>query len=353
MASPSSVDVTRLLPQAIPQWPAIGNDPSEHLAHAPEWASVIGRAYGHAPLYLAAEDRAGHRGLLPAFIVRRPLVGPVVTSMPFLDGGGPSGSSDLVEPLITRLLEEAGRAGARHVELRCSHKLTSVTAAPMEHKVNMVLGLPSNPDFAWQRIDRAARSQIRKAERSGLTVDFGGADYVDTFYSIFTSRMRELGSPVHAKAFFTATLDSFGDRARVALVRKGSLPIGGLIALATGNALTVPWASCLSEHLSLCPNMLLYWETIRSACRDGFGRFDFGRSTRDSGTYRFKRQWGAEEQPLFWYTIPVKPGGHPRADAERTPSLDGGLSALVHVWQRLPLSLTRVMGPRVRKYLIQ
>jgi FemAB-related protein (PEP-CTERM system-associated) len=353
MASPSSVDVMRLTPQAIPEWPLPRDRQPEHLAHAPEWASVIGRAYGHAPLYLAAEDRAGQRGLLPAFIVRRPIVGPVVTSMPFLDGGGPSGSSDLVEPLVRRLLDEAGRAGARHVELRCSHKLTIATAAPMEHKVNMVLGLPSNPDLAWQKIDRAARSQIRKAERSGLSVDVGGADYVDTFYSIFTSRMRELGSPVHAKAFFTATVDGFGDRARVALVRKGSLPIGGLIALATDNALTVPWASCLSEHLSLCPNMLLYWETIRTACRDGFGRFDFGRSTRGSGTYKFKRQWGAQEQPLFWYTIPVKPNTQPRAEAAQSPSLDGGLSTFVHLWRHLPLSLTRVMGPRVRKYLIQ
>lgn len=348
MGAPSSVDVMRLAPQAISQWPAIDDHQPEHLAHAPEWAGVILRAYGHSPLYLAAEGRAGRRGLLPAFIVRRPLVGPVVTSMPFLDGGGPSGSSDLVEPLITRLVEEASRAGARHVELRCSHKLTTAAAAPMEHKVNLVLGLPSDPDLVWQRIDRAARSQIRKAERLGLSVDVGGAEYVDTFYSIYASRMRELGSPVHAKGFFTAAVDGFGARARVALVRKGSLPIGGLIALATGNALTVPWASCLSEHLSLCPNMLLYWETIRTACREGFGRFDFGRSTRGSGTYRFKRQWGAEEQPIFWYTIPLKPGPPPRA-----PALDASTNAFVHVWRHLPLALTRVMGPRVRKYLIQ
>jgi FemAB-related protein (PEP-CTERM system-associated) len=346
MASPTSVDVMRLAPQAIPEWPTACDRQSEQLAHAPEWAAVILRAYGHSPLYLGAEDSRGRRGLLPAFIVRRPLVGSVVTSMPFLDGGGPSGSADLIEPLIRRLVEEAGRAGARHVELRCSHKLEIAAASPLEHKVNMVLGLPSDPDLVWQRIDRAARSQIRKAERSGLSVDFGGAEYVDTFYSIFASRMRELGSPVHAKEFFTATMESFGDRARVALVRKGSLPIGGLIALATGGALTVPWASCLSDHLSLCPNMLMYWETIRSACRDGFGRFDFGRSTRGSGTYRFKRQWGAEEEPLFWYSIPVENPG-------RTRSLDASKSTFVQVWRHLPLGLTRRLGPRVRKYLIQ
>jgi FemAB-related protein (PEP-CTERM system-associated) len=346
MGSPTTVDVMRLEPQAIPQWPTVGDPSLEHLAHAPEWADVILRAYGHSPLYLAAEDNAGRRAMLPAFIIKRPLVGPVVTSMPFLDGGGPLGPADLVEPLITRLVEEAGRAGARHVELRCSHKLAIATASPMEHKVNLVLGLPHDPDVVWHRLDRGTRSQIRKAERSGLSVEFGGAEHVDTFYSIFASRMRELGSPVHAKEFFEATVAGFGDRARVAIVRKGSLPIGGLIALATGNALTVPWASCLSEYLSTCPNMLLYWETIRAGCRDGFGRFDFGRSTRGSGTYRFKRQWGAEEQPLFWYTIPVE-------DPARTRSHETSRSTFISVWRHLPLGLTRLLGPCVRKYLIQ
>ena len=67
--------------------------PEPHLAHSAEWAAVIRRAYGHAPLYLAAEDAAGRAGVLPAFVVRRPVGGTVVTSMPFLDGGGPCSSS--------------------------------------------------------------------------------------------------------------------------------------------------------------------------------------------------------------------------------------------------------------------
>jgi CelD/BcsL family acetyltransferase involved in cellulose biosynthesis len=120
-----------------------------------------------------------------------------------------------------------------------------------------------------------------------------------------------------------------------------------LIALATGDTLTVPWASSLTEYRSDCPNMLLYWDTIRAGCRDGFRRFDFGRSTRGSGTYLFKVQWGAEEQPLFWYTIPV---GDAAAHAETS---DAGKETFVRVWRRLPLGLTRRLGPRVRKYLIQ
>src|SRR5439155_74702 len=80
--------------------------------------------------------------------------------------------------------------------------------------------------------------------------------------------------------------------------------------------------TCLKEYFALCPNMLLYWETLRMACMNGFRSFDFGRSSRHSGTYRFKVQWGAREEPLFWYTIPITPGRH-------SPLSKGGPNALL------------------------
>jgi hypothetical protein len=92
--------------------------------------------------------------------------------------------------------------------------------------------------------------------------------------------------------------------------------------------------------------MLLYWETMRAACEEGFRTFDFGRSSRGSGTYRFKRQWGAQEEPLYWYTIPSvrRPGAPPRADRA---------AFLAASWRRLPLAVTRSLGPHIRKYLTQ
>lgn len=343
MSAAPGVQVLHLAPHTLDGWLS-PSDP--HLAHAPQWATVIRQAYGHDPLYFGAEDVSGRRAFLPAFIVRRPLVGPVITSMPFLDGGGPSiGASDLDEPLVGRLVEEARGIGARFVELRCARKL-AIAGEPLEHKVNLVLPLASDTNPVWRGLDQGRRYQIRKAERSGLSVESGGAAHIDAFYSVFASRMRELGSPVHARDFFTSIVNGFADRARVVIVRKGSTPIGGLIALAAGDALTVPWSSCLTEYRSDSPNMLLYWETIRAGCRDGFRRFDFGRSTRGSGTYQFKVQWGAEEKPIFWYTIPV-------ADSARAGTSDSGKATFVRVWRRLPLGLTRRLGPRVRKYLIQ
>jgi hypothetical protein len=47
--------------------------------------------------------------------------------------------------------------------------------------------------------------------------------------------------------------------------------------------------------------MLLYSAVLEFACREGFKEFDFGRSSVDSGTYRFKLQWGAHPRQLYWY----------------------------------------------------
>jgi serine/alanine adding enzyme len=344
-----SVAVRQEIPGTSSTWRRCVHDLRDsNLAHSQEWAAVIQHAYGHEPLYLAADDGSRHSGVLPAFIVRRPLFGTAVTSMPFLDGGGPCCSSTTVETgLVESLISEARRLGARLIELRCSRRL-DISWQPAEHKVNLALPLPSNPDQLWTHFDRSVRNQLRKAERSGLSVDFGGAEKLDAFYSIFAVRMRELGCPVHDRAFFRAIVHEFGAQARVALVRKRETPIGALLALGFRDTLTVPWASCLSEYRSLCSNMLLYWETIRTACVEGFRRFDFGRSSRGSGTYRFKKQWGALESPLFWYTIPL----HGRS---RTVSADdGGVGTfLTRAWRHLPLTLTRGVGPRIRRYLIQ
>jgi FemAB-related protein (PEP-CTERM system-associated) len=336
----------RTVTEAADAWRHTVNDlHGSSLAHAPEWLDVIRRGYGHEPLYLTEDDEPG---VLPAFVVRRPVFGTIVTSMPFLDGGGPCSASPAVtRGLVDRLIAEAGRIGAVAVELRCSARL-AIAAQPLDHKVNLAMPLPEDSDQLWRRLESRMRNHIRKAEKSGLTVVAGGVEHLPAFDEVFAARMRELGSPPHAPRFLRAVVGAFGDRARVLLVRKDRLPIGGLVALRFKDTVTIPWASCLTEYRALAPNTLLYWEAIRSACAQGARRFDFGRSSRGSGTYRFKLQWGAEESPLFWYTLPVS-----RRPVSSASSRGRAAACATEIWRRLPLAVTRRVGPHIRKYLIQ
>src|SRR5947208_12076077 len=105
----SDVRVNRWAPGGPDIWGQVVAGLSQStLAHSPEWFTVVRTAYGHDPLYLSAEDGDGRLGLLPAFVIRRPVVGTVVTSMPFLDAGGPcSSSAALAQALVGRLTGEA------------------------------------------------------------------------------------------------------------------------------------------------------------------------------------------------------------------------------------------------------
>jgi FemAB-related protein (PEP-CTERM system-associated) len=228
--------------------------------------------------------------------------------------------------------------------LRCTQRF-DFDVEPSTEKVNLVLPLPDNPDRLWRGLDAKVRNQVRKAERSGLILEFGGSDGLDGFYGCFAANMRDLGSPVHSRRFFETIFASFGTDARTVLVRHGRMVVGGLVALNFKDRLVVPWASALRQYRALCPNMLMYWGALRRGCEEGFACFEFGRSTRGSGTYDFKRQWGAVEESLFWYTIAL------RGRASALSSDEGRRAIFARLWRRLPLPVSQWVGPRLRRYL--
>src|SRR5262245_16557941 len=150
-----------------------------NVAQSPRWYTAIHQAYGHTPLYLQAENSAGQVAILPSFLIRSRLFGTVVTSMPFLDAGGPCSSSPaLGRLLLASLTEEAAHHGAGILELRCTVP-ADLPVASTGDKVNLFLPLPRDPGHLWGQLNTKVRNQVRKAERSGLIVEFGGSEAMD------------------------------------------------------------------------------------------------------------------------------------------------------------------------------
>ncbi len=154
--------------------------------------------------------------------------------------------------------------------------------------------------------------------------------------------MRDLGSPVHSKRFFADILATFPDRTRLLCVSLGSTPVAASLVIWHGERIEVPWASALRAHNPLCPNVLLYWEMLKFSIERRFERFDFGRSTPHEGTFNFKQQWGAEPQQLYWeYWL-----SEGRSLPDRSPK-NPKFAAVISAWRRLPLAVTRAVGPMI------
>lgn len=319
--------------------------PAAGLYHRYGWARVVQRSYQHPPVYLWARDEAGVRGILPLVLFRGALGGRSLVSLPFLDEGGVCADGETARrALWEAALGVARRERARSVELR-QRDPSGLALQSQGSKVSVVLDLARDPEAMWKRLDAKVRNQVRKATSSGLAPSWCGMEGLDDFYAVFAHNMRDLGSPVHGRRFFAALLEEFAGTARLLIVRDGTQAVAGGVCMVFRDTVLVPWASSLREWRSRCPSNLLYWEVIRSACEKGLRSLDFGRSSRGSGTYKFKMQWGGREQPLHWEGF--APDRRPSmVDAE-----DPRYRWMIRAWQRLPVPLTRAIGPIVRKRL--
>ena len=322
----------------------VSQSPDSGLYHRCGWARVIERSYGHAPFYVWARDASGVHGVLPLVLFRGALGGRSLVSLPFLDEGGLcADSAEARTALWQTALNVAKRERATVVELRQGNP-SGLPLAPLGSKVSVMLELASEADAMWKRLDAKVRNQVRKATSSGLTPAWCGIEALDDFYAVFAHNMRDLGSPVHSKRFFAAILEEFAPDARLLLVRDGARVVAGGVVIVFRDTVMVPWASSLREWRSRCPSNLLYWEVIRSACDKGLRWLDFGRSSPGGGTYKFKMQWGGRERPLHWQ---VDPGDR----ASVIDSDDPKFRLMIRAWQKLPVPLTTVIGPILRRRL--
>jgi serine/alanine adding enzyme len=314
--------------------------------HRWNWKRVIEESFGWPTFYLLAEEAGAIRGVLPIAWQKSRIFGSFLTSLPFLNGGGVLAET---EPAKEALLSEATALAKRlrvgHLELR--HRFDPHVSLPTKsHKVAMILRVDSDSEKTWAALSHKVRTDIRKGIKSGLTAEFGGSELLNDFYEVFARNMRDLGTPVYGRAFFQTMLDLFPNDNFICVVRHQEKAVAASFLLGYRQTVEAGWSSSRYDYLAMRPNMFLYWKILCFAGERGYKEFDFGRSTVDSGTYRFKKQWGSCELPLFWtYWVP---------DGAQLPEVNKEnprYELAIKLWQKLPVSLTKLVGPPIVKCL--
>ena len=313
------------------------------------WRTVMERALGHECVYLAARDATSRRivAVLPLVRVRSMVFGHYLVSMPFVNYGGPLGDDTGVSAVTKEAAKLARRDHVKLLELRSRCALP--VDLPVSHrKLTVVLDLAATPDELWKSLPAKLRSQVRRPQKDGVTVRFG-ADQIGAFHRVFAHHMRDLGTPAQPRALFDAIVEEFPDDVEVAVAYHDDTPIACGFGFLWDGEFEITWASALRSHRAMSPNMLVYWALMERTILRGARRFNFGRCTRDSGTHRFKMQWGGREELLWWYQASAAGA---RDEIASTPSPDHGVFALAtRVWQRLPVALATRLGPPIVRFI--
>ena len=307
------------------------------------WLGVLRSSLGHQP-YLVRATRGGKLvGALPLAFVKSAFFGKFLVSLPYVNSAGVIAHEAKVgSELMSSAATLADKLDVRYLELRSELEIQHpVFNQKNDTKVLMRRVLPSTSEELWDSFKSKLRSQIRAGQKNDFDVCFGGAELLDAFYSVFSQNMRDLGTPVYSRSLFASILRTFGDHAELCVLQLKRTPVAAALLVHGQESTEVPSASSLRTHNASNANMVMYWHLLERAVKRGQKQFDFGRSTINSNTYKFKAQWGAAPQPSVWqYYLRRGTIGELRPDNSK-------FGMAIKVWQRLPVWLTRLIGPEI------
>lgn len=324
--------------------------------HRWHWKQVIENSFGWPTFYLMAEESDEIHGVLPLAWQKSWLFGSFLTSLPFLNCGGVvADGPGARDALIAEAIAVAKKLRVDYLELRqrLDHRGDSQLEADSQlalpaktHKIALVRPVEPNEEKMFAALPHKVRTDIRKAINSELTAEFGAEELLDDFYEVFARNMRDLGTPVYSRKFFSVILRSFPGDNHICIVRHKGKPVAASFLMGYRGALEAVWSASLYDYSSMKPNMFLYWKILCFAGERGYQIFDFGRSSIGSGTHRFKKQWNTQEIPLHW--VYWLPNNAPLPEVNKE---NARYRLAISLWQRLPVAVTKLIGPSIVKCL--
>jgi CelD/BcsL family acetyltransferase involved in cellulose biosynthesis len=344
----------------------IARQTEEPFYYQPAWLDLLSRLYGYPVHTLRTTDADGAlTGFLPVMAVRSPLTGRRVVSLPFSDCCPPLVTSDAAaNGLVDQALALAHAEHARYLELR------SGPLAPLEARTELaradlysrwVVPLERNAQAVWGRVKSPAQRQVKKARKEGVSVRVGErlADMEAYHHLHLLTRSRKHGMPTQPLRFFRDLWETFGapdsvageggaagGQVRLLLAEHEGNIIAGMILLVSGATVRYAYGASDERYLRLGPNNALMWEAISWASEQGYTRFDMGRTAHDNpGLVSYKRNWGAQEEPLPYFYHPQVAG------LASTSEESWKYRLLTGCWRRLPLAVSEALGGALYRHL--
>ena len=318
------------------------------ICHTYAWSEMVVRTFGHRACYLVAREGDQIRGVLPLMHVKSRLFGNLLVSQAFGNYGGPLAKDrPALDALHHRAVELAREYNCESIEFRNIEPLPYDLQLRSD-KVCMRLPLVPDPDELWRsfKSETKVRNHVRKAAKAGIVTDSGGIELLDEFYELYVIRMKQLGTPCYPRSLMHNIIESFPDSSRLFIARREGVTVAVRLTVCFNGIVESCWGVTRVEYNRLSPNHALYWAALKHYCLTGASTFDFGRSTAGTGPYLFKKQWGTRQVDLH-YQYWVRPGQELTIQSPDNPKY----KRRIEMWKKLPLWVTRILGPRISRSL--
>jgi FemAB-related protein (PEP-CTERM system-associated) len=318
--------------------------PQATFFHRAGWKRVIEESFGHKAPFLYAIAGGEIRGVLPLVHVKSRLFGNGLVSSAFCVYGGPVAADAAARAALdAAALDRMRTLGANHLEYR---QLTRTHPDwPCKDQLYATFRRPIDPDNEknLKAIPRKQRAVVRQSLQRELTLAEEG---VDPFFRVYSESVRNLGTPVFAKAYFENLKRVFGPDCRVTSVIHKGERVTSLVTFYFRDEVLPYYAGGTPAARDLGAFDFMYWRLIAEGAERGMRLFDFGRSKVGTGHFAFKKNWGFTPQPIF-HEYQLAPG-HEIPDVN---PLNPKYRLFIAAWKRLPLPIANLAGPYIARDL--
>jgi FemAB-related protein (PEP-CTERM system-associated) len=333
----------RPLDDAIaPAWDAfVAAMPGGTFFHRAAWSRVIATAFGHHCHFTLAEQDGAIVGVLPLAHVRTTLFGNTLVSTPFCVYGGPLAVDPQTAAALDAHADELReKLGASALEMRERQPAEGDWLVRPDLYVTFRKPIAGDHERNMKVIPRKQRAMVRKGIENGL-VSVCNHDMA-VLHRVYAESVRNLGTPVFSRRYFTILNEAFADCCDVVTVLDAESPIASVLNFYFRDEVLPYYGGGTARARVRAGNDFMYWEVMRRAAARGCRLFDFGRSKQGTGAFAFKHNWGFEPERLH-YRYHLAPGGR---IPDHNP-LNPKYRLFIAAWKRLPLAVANLLGPPI------
>lgn len=309
--------------------------------HSSAWARVLRDTYGHRPFYCCEFDEGRLKRLLPVMEVSSRWTGKRGVSLPFTDEVKALGGAAADGARLYASAADLGRQrGWKYLECRggCDGwPGASSSLAFYGHTVDLSTG----PEVLFKKLEGSVRRGIRKAEQSGVRIDFdSGVEGIRTFYQLHCGTRKRHGVPPQPIRFFEniARYLLAAGHGFVAIARHEKTPIAASVFFHFGREAVYKFGASDFGFQQFRPNNLVMWAGIKRLAEQGCQRLEMGRtSLGNQGLRQFKRGFASEERRVNYCKFNCR-------TQEFVQERDQAEGWYNHIFRRLPSPLLRVAG---------
>lgn len=192
------------------------------------WHGIFQDIFGLTPRYLIAERGAQVVGVLPLAYQRSRLFGNGLIAAPFCVEGGPIAADDeAMRALVTAALAIQDQTGAPYLEFRSAKARQAGWNVRKDLYATFSGPLTGDDKENLLKIPRKQRAVVRKTIEGNLVGET--TDRMDDVFHVYAESVRNLGTPVFSKRYFSRLKTTFGADCDAVVVRENGIPVSAVL----------------------------------------------------------------------------------------------------------------------------